>query len=153
MWRNPKYYPAAPATAEPAPPEPAGETLIEFERNRGAERLRVSLEEYQGHEYVRLQVWARGPSGDWWPVKGKCVTVKLREVDGLVAALRQVEGRADHQASGLQQGRARAVSGLGVGGPYQTRSGSRDGGGGDPRRPTLPLGNGGAFDEFGGGQS
>jgi hypothetical protein len=116
MWRNPKYYPAAPATAEPAPPEPAGETLIEFERNRGAERLRVSLEEYQGHEYVRLQVWARGPSGDWWPVKGKCVTVKLREVDGLVAALRQVEGRADHQASGLQQGRARAVSGLGVGG-------------------------------------
>ena len=78
------------ASGVEAPPEPAGETLFTSERNQGAEQLRVSLEEYQGHDFVRAQVWTRNAAGDFWPAKGRCVTFKLRELPALAEALSRV---------------------------------------------------------------
>jgi hypothetical protein len=127
MWRHPDYERltgrAAPATAEPAPPEPQGETLFEAERSQGAERLRVSFENYEGHPFVRLQVWARNAVGDWWPKPGKCVSIRLREVSGLVEALEQVEERAQYPTSELRQARPRATPGAGGGPPNCGRAG------------------------------
>lgn len=95
MWTNPRYReltgrpaPGSASTAEA--PEPAGETIFESTRNQGGERLRVSLETYQGHAFIRAQVWARNDAGDWWPTKGKCVTFRLRELPELIEALGRV---------------------------------------------------------------
>ncbi len=79
-----------------SPPEPPGTTLATFERNQGAERLRVSSEEYQGHPFVRLAVWSRNPdTGHWWPMKGKSVSIRMRELPELVDALAGLVGGQD----------------------------------------------------------
>jgi hypothetical protein len=90
MWINPKYK--SQIQPEPGPPDEQGRTLCTFERNRGSERTRVSLETFNGSPpFVRLQGWVTNAAGEWWPARGKCVTVPLRLVDQLIAALRQAE--------------------------------------------------------------
>lgn len=52
-----------------------------------AEELRVSLDEYQGHPFVSIRVWALGRDGQWWPVRGKGCTIRVREMGQVIAAL------------------------------------------------------------------
>jgi hypothetical protein len=99
MWTRPGYTPPS----QPAPPRVQGERLACFERPKG-ERLVVTLEEYNGHEFVRLQVWAPGSDGRDWPVKGKCVTVKLREAPLLSEALGKIGGDHRHEPRGPAPG-------------------------------------------------
>lgn len=73
------------------PPVEQGETLAAFDRNRGTERLRVSLETFNGYDFVRLQAWQVNSQGEWWPCKGRCITIKLGEIGGMVDALRMAE--------------------------------------------------------------
>jgi hypothetical protein len=56
---------------------------------RGADReLRVRWREFKGHYYVDLREWAASTqTGEWWPVKGRGVTVKAREVAEVIVAL------------------------------------------------------------------
>src|SRR4051794_6660214 len=76
-----------------APPVEQGQTLAIFDRNRGTERLRVSLETYNGFDFVRLQAWQLNEREEWWPAKGRCVTIKTRECDDLAVALTVVARR------------------------------------------------------------
>jgi len=72
----------------PTPPAPS-EILAEVPRGV-REVLRVALREFEGKPFVTLAVWERGTAGAWWPVRGKAVTVRVRELgavlEGLVVA-------------------------------------------------------------------
>ncbi len=96
MWTNPRYReltgrePPGRATAEA--PEPSGETLATFPRKGpdGAQQeLRVVLDEYQGHGYIAVRLWQADQAGAFWPLKGKGVSIRLSEAEGVADALRE----------------------------------------------------------------
>jgi hypothetical protein len=106
MWVSPNH-PNPPR--RPDAPRENGERLATFARH-GGEELRVSLAEFNGHPFISLRVWAPGPDGQLLPVRGKGVSVKLREVAGLAEALAAVAGQLDQvggegQAPGPQEPR------------------------------------------------
>ena len=137
MWINPNH-PDPPRQAPP--PQETGDRLATFERH-GGEELRVTLAEFNGHPFVSLRVWAPGPDGQLWPVRGKGVSVKLREVAGLAEALAAVAGQlgdVGRDDRGIRRDPGR--------GPAALRG---------PSRPAAqPPWEGAAegFDEFAGGQ-
>jgi hypothetical protein len=81
-------------SAQATAPEPTGEVLARFPRRGpdGVEQeLRVVRDEYQGHRYLAVRLWQRdGRTGQWWPLKGKGISVRLSEAQGVAEAL--VEG-------------------------------------------------------------
>ena len=68
------------------PPEQTGTTLGAFKRNDN-EELRASWSEYEGHPFLNLRVWSRDHQGQWWPVKGKGLNIKVRELRFLAEML------------------------------------------------------------------
>jgi hypothetical protein len=104
LWTNPRYReltgrePPGRSQATAEPPRPSGETLATFPRKsrEGPEtELRLVLDEFQGSPYLALRVWQQDQAGNWWPVKGKGVSVRLAEAEGVADALREALGRAD----------------------------------------------------------
>jgi hypothetical protein len=83
MWTKPGYGPS-----KPAAPEERGLRIACFERGDG-EQLRVTLEEYEGHRFVSLRVWARENS-QWWPSKKGC-SIRRKELRGMIEALQRAE--------------------------------------------------------------
>jgi hypothetical protein len=92
MWRNPKYQTAEPPAA--TPPAERGRRLAAIPRGRD-EQLRISLDEFNGHPYVAVRVFARGQDGSWWPVRGKGLGIRLRELAEVAEALKRAEDLAD----------------------------------------------------------
>lgn len=84
MWINPRIRAEREASA-PKPPTPTGETLLELERSQGT-TLRIALDEYNGAAYVSLSTW----NADGWPVKGKTLSFRLRELPAILEALSRV---------------------------------------------------------------
>lgn len=80
-----------PKEPEREAPDP-GVILASVRREDGNE-LRVSLHTFNGAEFLRIGLWQ--PTG--WPVKGKSVAVRMRELAtlarGVAAALDRVGGR------------------------------------------------------------
>jgi hypothetical protein len=101
MWVSPNH-PNTPR--QTAAPQESGERVATFTRH-GGEELRVSLAEYEGHPYLSLRVWAPGQDGQLWTVRGKGLSVKLREVSGLAEVLASVAGRIGAGATDRQDGR------------------------------------------------
>jgi hypothetical protein len=91
VWINPNH-PNPPRQTSPPAPRDSGQRVATFPRF-GGEELRVSLAEYEGYPYLSLRVWAKGYDGQWWPQKGKGVSIKLGEVGGLAEALANVAER------------------------------------------------------------
>ena len=91
------------AAANASAPDP-GTVLASVPRPDGTE-LRVSLQRFEGKPFVRVAPWQR--SGDaWWPVKGKGVTVKVRELATVAAALLDaIDASNDDAAKGPREGR------------------------------------------------
>ena len=110
-----------------APPEDRGQRLATLRRMHG-EELRVSIDEYEGHKYVSLRVWAPVMGGPMGPVKNKGLSVRVRELADVADALRQAADILD----GVQPG-SPPVSGSSPGRPEQPDPGRRPGlsGGGD----------------------
>lgn len=69
----------APST-RPETPD-AGRVLAKLPR--GPDELRVSLHTYNGKPYVRVAVWG----SDGWPIRGKAVSVRVKEIGPVVSAL------------------------------------------------------------------
>jgi hypothetical protein len=93
VWRNPKYYPPdQQATATAERPGSADEVLATLRRGH-REELRVSLAEYEGHPFVSIRVWAPGQDGRLYPVRGKGVSVRVRELADVADALRLAADR------------------------------------------------------------
>lgn len=78
----------APARTAPTAPEPSGTLVRAFPRGRpGAEEeLRISTDEYNGHEYISIRVWYRGHDGHWRPTPKGC-TIRRAEIPDALAAL------------------------------------------------------------------
>src|SRR4051794_14365723 len=115
MWRNPKYYPDAGPAEQPAPPAPTGELLAAFPR-RGPEgvdqELRVVLDEYQGHRYLAIRLWQRNSrTCGWWPLKGRGVSVRLSEAEGVAEALTRALQGAGRDGDRPERDRAQAPTG------------------------------------------
>lgn len=53
------------------------------------EEFRIALDEYEGKLYLSLRVWERSPNGQWWPVRGKGVTVRVKELVEAIPARQQ----------------------------------------------------------------
>lgn len=143
MWVNPNHpNPPRPSAA----PQETGEILAIFPRGR-SEELRVALAEFEGSPYVSLRVWAAGSDGQLWPVKGKGVSIRLREVADLAAALTEIADRLGDD-DGAVPGRSLAAERRrNEQGPRATSMPYRTSGDGSPRRPTgsTPVA---VFDEF-----
>jgi hypothetical protein len=103
MWTHPRYReltgrepPGRSNTAEA--PAPSGETLATFPRkgpNGVRQELRVVLDEYQGHPYVSVRLWQANQDGAFWPLKGKGVSIRLSEAEGVAVALQEAIDRAE----------------------------------------------------------
>ena len=150
MWVSPNH----PNPPRPySPPQETGQRIATFQRHAG-EELRVNLAEYEGHPYVSLRVWAPGPDGQLLPIRGKGLSIKVREVAGLAEALGQLAADLDQQGQG--QGTAPPVERRQPDRPavrgHHLPTTNRPAGTGSPRPPwqEQELGPADAFDEFGG---
>jgi hypothetical protein len=56
---------------------------------RGADvELRIRAKAFKGHHFIDVREWSRrSAEQDWWPVKGRGVTIKLRELAEVITAL------------------------------------------------------------------
>jgi len=59
--------------------------------SRGGDReVRIRWREFKGHRFVDVREWAASAqTGEWWPVKGKGLSIKPRELEAVLGALRQ----------------------------------------------------------------
>lgn len=92
---------AAPKFAPPStrtPPDP-GEVLAEVPRGDGTV-FRVAWRTFEGRPFVTLAVWERGTGGAWWPVQGKAVTVRVRELGEVLEGLVKAAERAAASSNG-----------------------------------------------------
>ena len=57
--------------------------------NRGANReLRIRWREFKGHYFLDLREWSVNPkNSQWWPEKGKGITIKARELKNVASAI------------------------------------------------------------------
>jgi hypothetical protein len=90
MYVSPNHPEYEKLTSPPVPPEDQGLRLATIERFAG-EELRISLDAYRGRPYARLQAFRRDENGEAWPVKGKCVSVRVSEMGRVIDALREAE--------------------------------------------------------------
>jgi hypothetical protein len=67
-------------------PTDDGVKLATLSRGPGNE-LRIRWREFKGHHFLDIREWSRRSEGDdWWPVKGKGITIKARELSDVMAA-------------------------------------------------------------------
>jgi len=59
--------------------------------SRGGDReVRIRWREFKGHRFVDVREWAASAhTGGWWPVKGRGLSIKPRELEAVLGALRQ----------------------------------------------------------------
>jgi hypothetical protein len=145
MWTKPGYSP--PAQTQASAPDEHGVRLLACPRTGrtgGEEEFRVHLSEFNGHKYVSCRVWARDSrTGDWWPVKGKGVSIRLGELSDVADALQAARRLADQDQARKPRGSERGTSR------------GQDPGGADPRRrwdasnlPERAEGQEAEFNEF-----
>jgi len=68
---------------------------------RGGDReVRIRWREFKGHRFVDVREWAASAqTGEWWPVKGRGLSLKPRELGAVLGALRQASELAAEQSS------------------------------------------------------
>jgi hypothetical protein len=121
MWVNPNH-PSPPRQADP--PEERGRRLATIPRGDDVE-LRVSLDSYRGHPYLSLRLWGQDVlSGEWWPLKGRGLSIRVGELEQVVDALESARRTLARLESEQRDGRR------------------------PPFGPPASRGSVGAFDEF-----
>lgn len=71
-------------------PAPSGHMIASFGRkgpNGVRQELRLFLDEYEGHAFLSLRLWQADQVGGWWPLKGKGISIRLSEAQGLAHAI------------------------------------------------------------------
>ena len=51
------------------------------------EQIRVNWSEFEGKPFVSLRLWRRGDDGGWWPDGKRGMSVRIRELPDLAAAI------------------------------------------------------------------
>jgi len=79
---------SAPA-ARPTDSSPVDEGVKLATLSRGPDvELRIRAKEFKGHRFIDVREWSRKAADqDWWPVKGRGITIKMRELAQVIAAL------------------------------------------------------------------
>ena len=81
------------------PPTDDGIRLATLPRGNNRE-LRVRWREFKGHHFLDLREWSNNPkSSQWWPEKGKGITIKARELQSVEAAIRDALARSNGQTA------------------------------------------------------
>ena len=119
MWINPNHpdYERLTRSQPPRtePPPATGRHLAALDRSsqeNGDDQLRVVLDEFQGHPYISIRLWHKDHNNAWWPVKGKGISVRLREAESVADALREaVELAGGGSAPAAGQGGRRPTRG------------------------------------------
>lgn len=64
--------------------------------NRGPNReLRIRWKTFKGHAFLDLREWSVNPeNAQWWPVKGRGISIKPRELAAMADALRAAQREA-----------------------------------------------------------
>lgn len=67
--------------------------------SRGPNReLRIRWREFKGHHFLDLREWSVNPkNSQWWPERGKGITIKARELVEVRAALDNVVALSGNQ--------------------------------------------------------
>ena len=73
--------------------------LVETISKNAREEIRVSLSEYQGHDLCDIRVYAESYAGDEWVATKKGISLSVKKLPGLIAALQRAEAEA--KAAGL----------------------------------------------------
>ena len=117
------------------PPTENGRRIGTIERSAD-EQIRVNWSEFEGKPFVSLRLWKRGDDGRWWPDGKRGMSVRIRELPDLAAAIAEALDLAEaNQRHWREQQASR---------PAPPMPGRRVM---DPA--TLPPANGSeAFDEF-----
>jgi hypothetical protein len=75
------------------PPPHDGETVLADIPRGDDGMLRLSIAEFKGHRYVATRVWTLARDGSaWFPTKSGG-SIRLREIDDVVAALHEARRR------------------------------------------------------------
>jgi hypothetical protein len=89
------------------PPADDGELLARIERPRDGTELRVSWSSYEGHPFVSARVWFRGDDGVMRPDRARGLSIRLKELETVHAAIGQALDRAIAHRSQQHRERAR----------------------------------------------
>lgn len=91
-----------PPRPEASGPADEGTRLATIHRSADAE-LRVSWRTYENHPFVSLRIWTRGGSGGWWPDAKRGLSIRIRELPDIAAAIASAMDMAEagqqHQAT------------------------------------------------------
>src|SRR4051794_17628917 len=93
MYVSPNH-PNPPRAADT--PEDRGQLLGSWPRGRDSE-LRLSLESYQGNNYLSLRVWTRDEAGRMWPTR-KGTSIRMGEAADVAAAILEASRGAGEPA-------------------------------------------------------
>src|SRR5262245_44938146 len=95
------------------PPPENGQRLATLARGPG-EELRITWSQYENHPYLGIRLWKQDESGGWWPDKHKGMSIRIRELPELAAAVAECLDLAErHTRSQPQSSR----DGVDRGGP------------------------------------
>ncbi|MDR6419893.1 hypothetical protein J2801_002144 [Paraburkholderia phenoliruptrix] len=86
-------------TVQPAveEPEQIGTMIAEIQKN-SRERLRITVGQYKGHEFVGIRVWFVGTDGQYWPSRSG-VTLRPTLLPQLMQGLQLAARAADPQGA------------------------------------------------------
>jgi len=116
------------------PPVENGRRIGTIERSAD-EQIRVNWSEYEGKPFLSIRMWKRGDDGQWWPDGKRGMSVRIRELPDLAAAIAEALDLAEANQRQWRESQANR--------PAPPMPGRRM----DPA--TLPPANGqGEFDEF-----
>jgi Transcriptional Coactivator p15 (PC4) len=128
MWVSPNHPNPPPNGTAYVEPAMHGKPLVTFRRSEAVE-LRVSLDNYKGHDFIGIRQWERNlESGAWFPSK-KGVSIRLRELPELLDVLGRVRD-GDLASTDARSSREPETQGthfmhpLGDGKPDRLRQGS-----------------------------
>jgi hypothetical protein len=110
VWIKPGYTPEG--MTQTAPPTESGRRLLTLPRSRGAEELRLTLDVFEGHEFLALRLWNRNAHGEWWPTPKGC-SIRLHEAGQLARVLAEVAGSQPHPDQAARQPSPRPAAGSG----------------------------------------
>ena len=100
MWINPAFAADRPKF------EPKGVSVAIIPRGRPDpngdywEQLRISLDEFKGHQFIAVRVFERASDGQMYPHKTKGCSVRLAECERVAAAILAAGKLADEPGAG-----------------------------------------------------
>ncbi len=133
--RGERFRQQLPERRTATPPTENGPRIGTIERSAD-EQIRVNWSEFEGKPFVALRLWKRGDDGGWWPDGKRGISIRIRELPDLAAAIAEARDNAEANQKQWREGQANR--------PAPPMPGRRAM---DPA--TLPPANGSkVFDEF-----